>query len=72
MLGEYATAVFLFFDGGIYIECEEDEIGKFVKAGDGNAIVEVINKIDEDCNPNIRFQLTEEGKKLVNEVTRED
>lgn len=71
MLGEYATAAFHFFDGGIYIECEEADLGKFVKLGDGNAIMEAINKIDEGCNPNTRFCLTDKGKKLVEKLDKD-
>lgn len=65
MTGENISAVFHFFDNGIYIECEELDIGKFVSTGDGNAIMEVLNDIDSVSNSNATFTLTEKGKKLV-------
>lgn len=68
MTGERISAIFHFFDNGIYIECEDLDMGKFVSKGDGNAIMEVINEIDENSDPNATFALTEKGKKMLEQA----
>lgn len=65
MTGENTTAIFHFFDNGIYIECEDLDIGKFVTKGDGNAIMDILNQIDEVTDPSATFVLTEKGKKAA-------
>ena len=65
MTGENTTAVFHFFDNGIYIECEDLDIGKFIAKGDGNAIMDILNQIDEVTDPYTTFVLTEKGKKVA-------
>lgn len=64
MTGENTTAIFHFFDNGIYIECEDLDIGKFIAKGDGNAIMDILNQIDDVTNSNTTFVLTEKGKKV--------
>lgn len=65
MTGERMSAIFHFFDNGIYIECEDLDIGKFVPKGDGNAIMEVLNEIEDFTDPDATFTLTEKGKKML-------
>lgn len=65
MTGENTTAVFHFFDNGIYVECGDLDIGKFIPKGDGNAIMDILNDIDSITNSNTTFRLTEKGKKLL-------
>lgn len=65
MTGENTTAIFHFFDNGIYVECEDLDIGKFVTKGDGNAIMDILNQIDEVTDPYATFVLTEKGKKAA-------
>ena len=69
MTGERISAIFHFFDNGIYIECEDLDIGKFVSKGDGNAIMEVLNEIEDYSDPNTTFTLTKKGKKIAEEIT---
>lgn len=71
MTGENATAIFHFFDNGIYIECEDLDIGKFVTKGDGNAIMDILNDIDNFTDPNTTFELTEKGKELLNKLNKD-
>lgn len=71
MTGENATAIFHFFDNGIYIECEDLDIGKFVTKGDGNAIMDILNDIDNFTDPNTTFKLTEKGKELLNKLNKD-
>jgi hypothetical protein len=65
MTGENTTAIFHFFDNGIYVECEDLGIGKFVTKGDGNAIMDIINSIDDVTDSSTVFKLTEKGKKIA-------
>ena len=65
MTGENTTAVFHFFDNGIYIECEDLGIGKFVTKGNGNAIMDILNSIDDVTNSSTTFVLTKKGKKIA-------
>ena len=68
MTGENTTATFHFFDDGIYIECEDLDIGKFVTKGDGNAIMDILNQIDDVTNSNTTFVLTEKGNALLDKL----
>ncbi len=65
MTGENTIAIFHFFDNGIYIECEDLDIGKFVTKGDGNAIMDILNSIDAVTDSSATFKLTEKGKKIA-------
>lgn len=65
MTGENTTVIFHFFDNGIYIECEDLDIGKFVAKGDGNAIMDILNSIDDVTDSSAVFKLTEKGKKIA-------
>lgn len=68
MTGENTTAVFHFFDNGIYIECEDLDIGQFVTKGNGNAIMDILNSIDDVTNSSTTFTLTEKGKALLDKL----
>ena len=68
MRGENTTAIFHFFDDGIYIECEDLDIGKFVTKGDGNVIMDILNQIDDVTNSSTTFVLTEKGKALLDKL----
>lgn len=68
MIGENTTATFHFFDNGIYIECEDLDIGKFVAKGDGNTIMDILNQIDDVTNSNTTFVLTDKGNALLDKL----
>ena len=68
MTGENTTATFHFFDNGIYIECEDLDIGKFVTKGNGNAIMDILNQIDNVTYSNATFALTEKGNALLDKL----
>ena len=68
MTGENTTAVFHFFDNGIYIECEDLDIGQFVPKGNGNAIMDILNQIDDVTNSSATFKLTEKGEALLDKL----
>ena len=66
MTGENTTATFHFFDNGIYIECEDLDIGKFV--ANGNAIMDILNQIDDVTNSSTTFVLTKKGEALLDKL----
>ena len=68
MTGENTTAIFHFFDNGIYVECEDLDIGKFIAKGDGNAIMDILNQIDDVTNSNTIFVLTDKGNALLDKL----
>ena len=59
MTGENASAKLHFFDNGIFIECNELGIGKFINQGDASGLMEVINDIDVSTNNNTVFTLND-------------
>lgn len=65
------TAILHFFDNGIFIECEDLNIGKFINKGDGDSIMEIINDIDDFTNSNTTFSLTEKGKEEAEKLNKE-
>lgn len=71
MTGEKTTATLHFFEGGIFIECEDLDIGRFIKQGDGNALLEAVNEIDCLTDPNATFSLTEKGLEEYNRLHNE-
>ncbi len=71
MTGENITATLHFFDNGIYVECEDLDIGKFITKGDGNALMDVINDIDDVTNSNTTFFLTNKGEEKADRLSKE-
>lgn len=68
MTEENTTATFHFIDNGIYIECEDLDIGKFVAKGNGNAIMDILNQIDDVTNSSTTFVLTKKGEALLDKL----
>lgn len=61
MTGEYATIVLHLIPGGIYAECEDTDAGVMINKGDGNSIMQFINDVEDACDPDATFELTEKG-----------
>ena len=63
----YATIQLNIYKSGIMVSCEDtgDEI--FINKNDGNLqpLVDFINKVDEECNPETTYTLTEKGKETL-------
>lgn len=68
MTEENTTATFHFIDNSIYIECEDLDIGKFVAKGNGNAIMDILNQIDDVTNSSTTFVLTKKGEALLDKL----
>ena len=71
MTGENISAVLHFFDNGIFVECDDLSIGKFISKGDGNALMEIINDINDFTNSNTTFLLTEKGEEEAKRLNEE-
>lgn len=65
MTGEYATIVLHLLPGGIYAECEDTDAGVMIGKGDGNSIMQFINNVEDMCDPEATFELTEKGRAMV-------
>lgn len=59
MTGEYTTATLHFFEGGIFVECEDIDFGRFIPTGDAEALVKAIAEIDTDTNPDTVYTLVD-------------
>lgn len=64
----YATIVLELFKSGMHVTCEETETDEFVPAGDGDKILDIINEIDDICDPDATFVITEKGKAYLEEL----
>lgn len=71
MNGEIATIQLHLFPNGMYVECEETEDGKFIPAGDIRPLLEFINDVQDVCDPDATFTITEKGEKRLGEYLKE-
>ena len=65
-----ATIVLELFKSGIHLTCEDTGHDEFIPRGDGNMLVDLINEIELDTDPDGTFSLTDKGKyvaKLMDE-----
>ncbi len=53
------------FPSGIHLQCPDCDIDEYVPKGDGNKFMDLLNEIYILTDPNVTFELTEEGKKLL-------
>ena len=65
-----ATIILELFKSGIHLTCEDTGHDEFIPHGDGNKLVDLINEIELDTDPDATFTLTDKGKyvaKLMDE-----
>lgn len=60
------------FPSGIHVQCEDCEIDEFISLGDGNKFMEVLNDIYMMTDPNVTYKLTEKGKRLLEELEKDE
>ena len=60
-----ATIVLEMFKSGLHVMCEDTDTDDFVKHGDGNRLMEILNEIYDITDPDARFTLTDKGKYLA-------
>ena len=66
-MGKFATITLDLYKKGIRAYCEElsedgDEFEEFIPRGDGQALMDFINEVEDYCHPDARFRIAEEGR----------
>ena len=66
-MGKFATITLDLYKKGIRAYCEElsedgEDYEEFIPRGDGQALMDFINSVEDICHPEARFSLTEKGK----------
>ena len=76
-MGKFATIQLDLYRGGIRAYCQDlsdgdDLYEEFIARGDGQALIDFINEVDELTNPGTVFVLTEKGKKEAKKLNGDD
>ena len=66
-MATYATIVLELSKAGIHAICEDIEEDVFCINGNLEPLVELINKVEEFCNPDTTYRLTDKAKKMIEE-----
>ena len=68
----YATITLKLFKGGILFDCEEADISDVIPYGNGNRLMELLNEVEEICDPDATFEITEEGRQYLQKLKDEN
>lgn len=60
----YAKIELKLFKDGILFSCKEADIEEIVPVGDIRRLIELVNNVEELCNPCTTYVLTELGEKI--------
>lgn len=60
------------YNSGIHFMCDDIDEDDFIPIGDGNKLIELINKVQYETDPNATFALTEKGKEYLKRLENED
>ena len=76
-MGKFATIQLDLYKGGIRAYCQDlsdcdDLYEEFIPRGDGQALIDFINEVDELTNPDTVFALTEKGKNEAKKLNGDD
>ena len=61
----YANINLEMFKSGLHLTCKETEDDEFIPNGNGNMLMDILNKIDELTNPDTRYKITEKGLRVL-------
>ena len=61
----YATIKLELRKAGIIASCEDTQEEAFIKRGDGNALMDFINNVEDICDPEATFTLTDKGREYL-------
>ena len=64
----YAEIKLDLFKAGIHLVCEDADIDVFIEKGDGDKLVGTINEIEEICDPDVKYSLTDKGRELLKQL----
>ena len=62
-MSAYATITLELHKCGIVFRCDDCDVEEFIPVGDVDKLLEQLNLIEDVCNPDSRFMLTEKGKR---------
>ena len=60
----YAKIELKLFQNGMLFSCEEADIEEIIQIGDGMKLNQLINDVEDICNPNTTYVLNEFGEKI--------
>lgn len=63
----YATITLELRKSGMIASCDEINEEVFIESGDGNALMDFINLVDDCTNPDATYTLTDKGRELLEE-----
>lgn len=66
-MSAYATIILELHKCGIVFQCDECNIEEFIPVGDVDRLLEQLNLVEDICNPDSVFRLTEKGGKTLEE-----
>lgn len=59
-------------DDGLRFKCDDIGNDVFIEAGDAETLLNKLNRVCEICDPDATFCLTEEGKKVLEQINAEE
>ena len=66
----YATITIEMSKAGLHCICEDIEEDVFCINGDLSPLVELLQRVEDVCNPDTVFSLTEKGKEYVEKLIK--
>jgi hypothetical protein len=67
----YAKIELELYKSGMRVSCEDTGDETFIPRGNGNALMDFINNVDEICDPEATFVITEKGLKYLEELEKQ-
>lgn len=68
----YATITLELRKGGIIASCDDINEEVFIKSGDGNALMDFINLVDDCTNPDATYTITDKGRRYLKQLKKEE
>ena len=66
-----ATITLEMFDSGIHLMCADTGHDEFIEKYNGNKLIDIINEIQIDTDPNTTWTITDKGRELLRLVEKE-
>lgn len=67
----YATITLEMFASGLHVSCDDIGLDEFVPAGDATRLVDILNEVEDVCNPKATFELTDKGREYLKQLIAE-
>lgn len=69
---KYATIKLDLYKKGILASCDDIEDEEFIVKGDGNALMDFINRVEDLTDPDATYVLTDKGKQFLKDNINND